>query len=323
MNPKTLIEAVRYFSDLSVCHEYMRKIKWPDGKVTCPECGCERVGEIATRPGMLRCNTKSCQKQFSYKVGTIFESSPLGLDKWFVAVWCVANAKNGISSHELHRALGVTQKTAWFMLHRIREAMKTGTFQNLKGSGEIEADETFVGGVAKNMHKHIREKKITGRGSVNKAVVQGVLERGHGNRKSRIQTWVVPNIDGSSLRPNVGQNVEFGSKVYTDEHGGYSGLARRFVHATVDHAKEYVRGAVHINGVENFWSLFKRSIKGTWTWVADFHLQRYAIEQEWRFNNREFDDGTRFEKVMKCVVGRRLTYQRLCSINDSGFMGIE
>jgi transposase-like protein len=318
--PKTLIEAVRYYSDIDMCNAKMFKMKWPNGKAECPKCGGRKIGEIKSRK-MLQC--RECRKQFSYKVGTIFEDSPIGLDRWFVAVWVIANAKNGISSHELGRALGVRQATAWFMLHRIREAMGTSTFQDLKGSGEIESDETFIGGVAKNMHKHIRERKITGRGSVNKAVVQGVLERGDGKRKSRIQTWVVPNTDGPALQPNIGRNVEFGAKVYTDAHGGYSGLARRFVHATVDHAKEYVRGAVHVNGVENFWSLFKRSIKGTWTWVADYHLQRYAIEQEWRFNNREFDDGTRFEQVMKCVVGRRLTYRRLCSINDSGFMGLE
>jgi len=174
--PKTLIEAVRYFADLRVCHEYMRAIKWPDGNVTCPACGNESVKEISTRPGTLKCNAKACQKQFSYKVGTIFESSPLGLDKWFVAVWSIANCKNGISSHELSRALGVTQKTAWFMLHRIREAMKTGTFQKLKGP--VEVDETYVGGAAKNMHADKREEKITGRGGVDKTVVQGILQRG-------------------------------------------------------------------------------------------------------------------------------------------------
>src|SRR6266568_2156340 len=156
-SPQTLIEAVRYFSDLDVCHNYMLSIKWPDGKITCPKCGGENVGNIASRR-MLQCRAKGCRKQFSVKVGTIFEDSPLGLDKWFVAVWCVANAKNGISSHELGRALGLTQKTAWFMLHRIREAMRTGIFRKL--SGTVESDETFIGGEARNMHEWKREKKI-------------------------------------------------------------------------------------------------------------------------------------------------------------------
>lgn len=173
MIPKTLIEAVRYFADVNVCHTYMRRIKWPNGKITCPDCGSERIGEIKPRH-MFNC--KDCRKQFSYKVGTIFEGSRLGLDKWFVAAWVIANCKNGISSHELGRTLGVTQKTAWFMLHRIREAMKTGTFRKLTGT--VEVDETFVGGKAANMHATRREKAIKGRGTVGKAIVQGVLQRG-------------------------------------------------------------------------------------------------------------------------------------------------
>jgi transposase-like protein len=140
-HPKTLIEAVRHFADLDVCHNYMVDLKWPDGKIVCPACGSEKIGRIATRR-MLRCNAAGCRKQFSSKVGTIFEDSPLGLDKWFVAVWCIANAKNGISSCELARAIGVTQRSAWFMLHRIRAAMRTGTFRKL--SGKVESDETLA-----------------------------------------------------------------------------------------------------------------------------------------------------------------------------------
>ena len=320
--PKTLLEAVRYFSDLSVCHEYMRRVKWPDGKVTCPKCGGERVKELATRPGLLKCNTKACQKQFSYKVGTIFEDSPLGLDKWFVAVWCIANAKNGISSHELSRAIGVTQKSAWFMLHRIREAMKTGSFRKM--DGEIEVDETFVGGLSKNMHAKKREKRITGRGSVNKVAVQGVLRRTHEGEPSEVRTYVVGNTEADTLRPNVTRNVEFGARVYTDAASGYGGLSRRFVHSTVDHgAQEWVRGRVPTNSIENVWTLLKRALKGTWTHVAAFHLHRYCHEQAWRFNHRIVGDGERFNLIMSAVVGRRITYRRLCAIGDSGFMGIE
>jgi transposase-like protein len=310
--PQNLLEAVRYFADLDICHDYMRRIKWPDGIVTCPECGSDRIGEIATRK-MLRC--RDCRKQFSYKVGTLFEDSPLGLDKWFVAVWCIANCKNGISSHELARAIGVTQKTAWFMLHRIREAMKTGTFKKLTGT--VEVDETFVGGKAKNMHQARREKVVTGRGTTGKAIVQGILERG-----GEVSTHVVPSTTASSLRPNVVNGVEFGATVYTDAHGGYSELWKRFTHATVDHAKEYVRGSIHVNGVENFWSLFKRCIKGTWVHLSPFHLQRYSDEEAFRFNNRRMDDAGRFLAVMKGVAGRRITYRQLCMIDDCGFMGI-
>lgn len=314
--PPTLIEAVRYFSDLSVCHDYMRQIKWPDGKVTCPKCGSEKCAEIKTRPGKLKCNVKACQKQFSYKVGTIFEDSPLGLDKWFVAVWSIANAKNGISSHELSRALGVTQKTAWFMLHRIREAMKTGTFRKLDGT--VEGDETFIGGEAKNMHKAVKARKITGRGAVNKIAVQGILERG-----GEVRTFVVADVEGPTLRTNIAQHVAFGAKVFTDSAAAYVGLARRFVHKTVDHAKEWVRGDVHTNGLENFWCLLKRSIGGTWTHVAGYHLHRYCHEQEWRYNHRETGDGGRFLRALQGVVGRRLTYRRLAAIDDCGFMGLE
>ena len=166
--PKTLIAAVRYFSDRD--QEYMKQVKWPDGNVTCPKCGAEKIGEVKTR-GLLRC--KTCRKMFSYKVDTIFEDSPLGLDKWFVAVWAIANCKNGISSHELGRALGVTQKTAWFMLHRIREAMRTGTFRKMQG--EVESDETFVGGLAKNMHASSEPN----RGSTERSRLlgQGLVER--------------------------------------------------------------------------------------------------------------------------------------------------
>jgi len=313
--PKSLIQAVVYYSDLDRCEAKMSRVKWSDGKPECPVCGSKHIGRIASRR-MYQCKDKDCRKQFSVKIGTIFEDSPLGLDKWFVAVWCIANAKNGISSHELGRALGITQKSAWFMLHRIREAMKTGSFRKLQGT--IESDETFVGGKAENMHKAKREKKITGRGPVNKTAVQGIMQRG-----GEVRTFVVPNIEGMTLRTNVARNVEHGSKVYTDAATGYSGLARRFVHSTVDHVREYVRGDVHTNSIENVWSLFKRCIKGIWTHIAPFHVHRYAEEEAWRFNNRKIDDGARFDRLLSMVNGKRLTYRRLCAIDDCGFMGIK
>jgi transposase-like protein len=312
--PKTLLEAVRYFSDRKVCFEAMLAVKWPDGKITCPKCGGEQIGVITSR-SMLQCKAKDCRKQFSVKVGTIFEDSPLGLNKWFVAVWAIANCKNGISSLELHRALGVRQPTAWFMLHRIRLAMKTRSFR--KFSGEVEVDETFIGGLAKNMHKHIREKRIKGRGTVGKAIVQGLLERGGEARMS-----IVASTDDERLCGNVRRNVEFGSAVYSDALPAYGPLALNYFHKAVDHLTKYVVGRVHVNGLENFWSLLKRTLRGTYVAVAPFHLERYLDEQAFRFNQRHTDDSGRFRRVLSSVVGKRLTYRVLTASGDAGFMGI-
>ncbi len=313
--PKTLMEAVAYFADASVTFKAMLAAKWPDGKIACPKCNGEAVGVIASR-SMLQCKAKDCRKQFSCKVGTIFEDSPLGLDKWFVAVWCIANAKNGISSCELARALGVTQKTAWFMLHRIRLAMKTKTFRKL--SGEVESDETFIGGRAKNMHKHVREQKIKGRGTVSKAIVQGLLERGGEARMS-----VVGRTDDETLQRTVRLNVEGGANVYTDALPAYGGLALTHIHKFVDHLTQYVNERVHTNGLENFFSLLKRMLKGTYVAVAPFHLERYTDEQTFRFNQRKTNDAGRFQRVISAVVGKRLTYKILTAQGDAGFMGIK
>lgn len=318
--PATLLEAVRHFSDLDVCHNYMIALKFPDGKFVCPKCGGTKVGEIKTRR-MLRCNTGGCRKQFSAKVGTIFEDSPLGLDKWFVAVWSIANAKNGISSCEVARALGVTQKTAWFMLHRIRVAMTTSGFRKM--DGEVESDETFVGGKAANMHKKKRERVIQGRGTVGKTVVHGLLERNLEGGTSRVRAVVVPSTESSELQPEVKRNVEPGAALFTDAHASYTGLSPRYLHEWVDHAVTYVRGRVHTNGLENFWSLLKRTIRGSYVHVAAFHLGRYLDEQVFRFNERGVDDGTRFNLVMRCILGRRLTFRQLCAIDGCGFMGLE
>ncbi len=311
--PQNLLAAVRYFADLKVCNEYMRGIKWPGGVPCCCKCGSTNVYELSTRP-ILKC--RDCKKQQSYKVGTIFEDSPLGLDKWFVAVWCIANAKNGISSHELGRALGVTQKSAWFMLHRVREAMRTGKFRKL--AGEVESDETFIGGEARNMHAWKREKKIRGRGSVGKRIVHGLLERG-----GEVRAQVVDSTEANDLQAVIRSNVARGSHVYTDAHGSYRGLEDAYVHQFVDHTLEYVRDRVHTNGLENFWSLFKRALKGTYTHCAPFHLQRYVDEEAFRYNDRKHDDAERFGIVMGRVAGRRLTWRRLCMVDGCGFMGLQ
>jgi len=314
--PETLVTAVTYFSDPKVCFEAMLGVKWPDGKITCPKCHGEEVGVITSRQ-LLQCKNKDCRKQFSVKVGTIFEDSPLPLQKWFVGIWLIANAKNGISSCELGRALGTTQKTAWFMLHRIRLAMKTGTFRKL--SGTVESDETFIGGKAKNMHKKVREKKIRGRGTVSKAIVQGLLER-----EGEVRMQVVGNTDDLTLQGTVRKHVEPGSHVYTDALPAYGGLALGYIHKFVDHLTQYVKdNVVHTNGLENFFSLLKRMLKGTYVAVAPFHLDRYLDEETFRFNERDTNDAGRFGIALSRVVGKRLTYRVLTATDDAGFMGIK
>jgi transposase-like protein len=221
----------------------------------------------------------------------------------------VANCKNGISSYEMHRALGVTQKTAWFMDHRIRLAMQTGSF--LKMSGEVEADETFIGGLAKNMHRHVKERKIKGTGGSGKEAVLGIIERTSEKGSSRIKTSHVPNVKRRTLAPEIRATVELGSHVYTDALKSYLGLSADYTHETVDHAIEFVRGHVHTNNVENFWSLLKRTLKGTYVSVDPIHLDRYLDEQVFRFHERDDKDGGRFRKVVSSVAGKRLTYREL------------
>lgn len=300
--PKTLLEAIRYFADLDVATEFTARLRWPDGPV-CPKCGVldEKHYYLKTRR-VWKC--RACKKQFSVKVGTIFEDSAIGLDKWLPAVWLIANCKNGISSYELAKDLGVTQKTGWFMLHRIRLAMQTGTFEKL--SGQVEADETFIGGKARNMHKSKRKEKITGRGSSGKVAVMGLLER-HG----KVKTKIVPDTTSRTLQVEVRENVEPGSEVHTDALRSYRGLDPEYVHNVVDHAERYVDGHVHTNGLENFWSLLKRGIKGTYVSVEPYHLFRYLDEQAFRFNEREGKDADRFAKTLGSVSGRRLTYLEL------------
>ncbi len=238
--PKTLLEAVKYFADEDVCVRTLSALRWPDGVVPCPNCQKTDHYYLATRR-VWKC--KACKKQFSIKVGTIFEDSPISLTKWLPAVWMICGAKNGISSYEIHRALGVTQKTAWFMLHRIRLAMSAGNFGKL--NGEVEADETFVGGKARNQHAWQRVGK--GRGSQDKAAVHGMIERG-----GKVVATTVPNLTGPTLRGNIERFVHPSATVYTDEFKAYAMLGKKFDHHFVDHAVEYVVDRVHTNSIENF-----------------------------------------------------------------------
>jgi transposase-like protein len=298
--PESLIEAITYFSDLDVATDYVAKLRWPTGPF-CPSCGCTEYSYLTTRR-VWKC--KACKKQYSVKVGTIFEDSALPLTKWLPAVWLIANSKNGISSHELARALGVTQKSAWFMLHRIRLAMQAKSFMRL--SGEVEVDETYIGGKARNMHKKDRERRgITGTGgSTGKTPVLGMIERG-----GRVHAEVVPDVKARTLRPRVRDAVEVESALYTDANRAYQGLGPiAYSHETVDHAERYVDGRVHTNTIENFWSLVKRGLNGTYVSVEPFHLFRYLDERVFTFNLRERNDYGRFEAVLGAVSGRRLTY---------------
>ena len=303
--PTTLVEAVRYFSDFERCREFMIELRWPDGKVTCPRCGSGRVKWLA-KARVWKCYAKHKSPTFSLKTGTIFEDSPIGLDKWITAVWLVVNCKNGISSYEMARDLGVTQKSAWFMNHRIRLALQEGSFAKL--GGEVEVDETFIGGKARNMHLSKRGLRITGTRGKDKTAVLGMLER-----NGRVRTAVLENRKKRTLQPAVREHVEAGAALYSDELLSYDGLEADYAHRVIDHAVEYVRGNVHTNGMENYCSLLKRGLNGTYVSVEPFHLFHYLDEQAFRFNNRETKGGDfeRFSLAMAQAVGRRLTYDEI------------
>ena len=304
--PKTLQQAVKYFSDLDNCDRYMIDVRWPDGKVRCPRCGAEKVTYLPNQR-RWKCYSKHPKAQFSLKVGTIFEDSPLGLDKWMMACWLIANCKNGISSCELARDLGIMQKNAWHMLQRIRLAMQAGSFEKLGGGGgNVEVDETFIGGKARNMHVATRKRRITGTGGKDKTVVVGILERG-----GEVRTAVVASRKKEVLQAEVRKHVEAGAALYSDALLSYRGLAADYAHQVIDHAVKYVEGNIHTNGIENFWSLLKRGIHGTYVSVEPFHLFRYLDEQSFRYNNRKLTDGERFAIVVKQVLGKRLTYSEL------------
>ena len=298
----TLQEAIIYFSDANNCREYVVARRWPNG-VECPRCGSKSV-KFLEKYNRWQCGARHASRQFTAKTGTIFEDSPLGLDKWLMAMWQVVNCKNGVSSYEVHRAIGVTQKTAWFMDHRIRHALSMGTINKL--SGQIEADETFIGGKARNMHAGKRAERITGTGGKDKTAVMGILERG-----GKVITKVVENRKKKALQGELPKHVVAGSAIFTDALKSYEGLTE-FQHEVIDHAVAYVDGEIHTNGLENFWSLLKRTLGGTYVSVEPFHLFRYLDEQAFRFNHRKgFNDGQRFDLAVRQIIGKRLTWDQL------------
>ncbi len=325
-SPETLHNAVLFFSNFDNCRLFMAALRWPDGIVRCPRCDSDKVVYLE-KARVYWCKGQHDRQKFSLKVGTVFEDSPIALEKWLPAVWMLVNDKNGISSWELHRALGVTQKTAWFMLHRIRAALKTGGFviqTKLGGNdaGPVEVDETFVGGKVQNMHKSrrvaIQKVRSEQRNDEadhwpGKTIVMGMLDR----ELRQVRASVIPSVKREVLQERILKEIKLGSKVYTDDATGYGGiLPHKYIHEVVSHIDEYVRGQVHTNGIENFWSLLKRTLKGTYVAVEPFHLQRYVDEQVFRFNNRAtkdnpLNDADRFVFALSKIVGKRLTYSEL------------
>jgi ISXO2-like transposase domain/Transposase zinc-ribbon domain len=305
VEPKSLQEAILYFSDPDVCLEYVVARRWPDG-VVCPTCGSKEVRFLKTRR-IWECKTNHPKRQFSAKVGSIFEDSALGLDKWLCAMWMVGSCKNGVSSYELHRALGITQKSAWFMLHRIREGMRAESGEKL--TGEVEADETFIGGKVKNMHRRSRRRiNAVNDGNWGKTVVLGLLQR-----NGDVRAMVATNRRDRAVHANVRNNVEAGAVLYTDEARVYKELSSEFVHQFVDHISAYVSGRITTNGLENFWSLLKRTLGGTYVSVDPTHLSRYVDEQAFRYKHRKVTDAERLAIIATQIINRRLTYEQLTS----------
>lgn len=298
-----LMAAIRHYSDPLTCVQEVASIKWPKGEPVCPRCGGKKHSFLKTRL-MWKC--MGCHKQFSVKVGTIFEDSPISLDKWLCAMWMLANCKKGVSSYEIADALDISQKSAWFMMHRIRFAQHHGTINKMTGT--VEADETFIGQKARNMHADKRREKIHGRGPMGKAIVFGLLDRETG----KVRTSVVGTRRKHHLHREIRENVAPGAELNTDALKSDDDLDE-YTHKVVDHAERYVDGTVHTNRLENYWPLLKRAIKGTCVSVEPFHLFRYLDEQAFRYNERELTSLERFRLVLSCIVGKRLTWETLTS----------
>ncbi len=312
--PKSLLQAIRYFADPDVCVDFVASMRWPNGAI-CAHCGGTKVSYLSTRR-IWKCMAKDCHKQFSVKTGSVFEDSPLPLDKWLTAVWLVVNCKNGVSSYEIMRDLKVTQKSAWFMLHRIRLALREGNWAKMGGedSGPVEVDETFVGPNPRKMHADKRRSRLTAMNGRNKTVVMGMLDR----EVRKVRAKMVPNVHRDTLQNEILNSIKDRSTIYTDRAPAYDNLGtlQDYVHETVNHLEEYVRGQVHTQGIENFWSLLKRGLKGTYVAVEPFHLDRYVDEQAFRYNNRAtkdnpLNDADRFVLAVSQIAGKRLTYAEL------------
>jgi transposase-like protein len=305
--PKTLQAATKYFADDQVCIDTVARLRWSDGKPTCPACGHKDHYWLDKQ---RRWKCKECWKQFSVKVGTIFEDSPLSLDKWLIALWMLVNCRNGVSSYEIGRSLGVSQKSGWFMLHRLRYALQTGSITKLgAGGAPVEVDETFIGGKARFMHRAKRERLNVQANNKAKTVVIGMLER-----NGKVRATVAENRKKQACEAAVRENVAKGANIITDEHPAYLGLRDTYTHQVINHLEGYVKENIHTNGIENFWSCLKRGLNGTYIAVEPFHLFRYVDEQAFRFNNRKdesgrvLSDGERFDAALSQIGGKRLTF---------------
>ena len=300
------------FNDEDKAREHLEAIRWPNGPV-CPHCGsfnAKRLEGQKHRAGLIQCN--DCREQYTVTVGTVFERSKIPLHKWVLATHLLCSSKKGMSAKQIERMLGVTYKTAWFMCHRIREAMKPSTDEPpLGGMGKIiEADETFVGG--KESNKHLNKRSNYGRGPVGKAAVVSLVER-----EGRVRSFHVANVTGPTLRAVLVEYASRDSVLITDEHSGYKAVGKEFrTHASVAHARgEYVRdGIIHSNTAENFFSIFKRGVIGTYHHLSKAHLARYTAEFDFRYNTRKDSDFERAEICLKGIEGKRLTYRRTAQI---------
>jgi transposase-like protein len=304
--PNTLQEAILHFADFENCKSFMISLRWPDGVAKCPRCQSEKIFWIE-KERVWKCYGKHDHAKFSLKTGTLMEDSAISLDKWLVALWLIVNCKNGISSCEIARDLGITQKSAWFLDHRIRFALHSGSIE--KFSGHVEVDETFIGGKARNMHAAKRAERNPAKGSrrsSGKTIVMGILQRG-----GKVRTAVVPTVRRKPLHTEIKKHVEAGSAIYSDALKSYNTLDGEYQHQVIDHAVSYVDGNVHTNTLENFWSLVKRQLHGTYISVEPFHLFRYLDEQTYRYNNRKLSEFDRFKIAASQLVGKRLTWDRL------------
>lgn len=317
--PKTLLEAIQTFRDEQTCIDAVAALRWLDGKPECPHCSAKDAHYYLKTQHRWKC--RKCRQQFSVKVNSIFEDSPIPLQKWLPALWQLVNCKNGISSYELAKALGVTQKTAWFILHRLRLVLKDAAAPKLgQGGGPVECDETFVGPLPRKMHKDRRERMKAAAAfagenphHVAKTTVMGMLDR----NARQVRAMVIPNVKRSTLQEQILNHIRGGTTVYTDEFPVYAwALADKFTHEVINHLRGYVSGKVHTQGIENFWSLLKRSLRGTYVAVEPFHLNRYVDEQVFRFNNRAtkdnpLNDSDRFVLALSRVANKRLTFAEL------------
>lgn len=296
----SLFQMMEAIPDEQAAIDHFVAIRWKNGAF-CPHCQSDRVYHFSDGR-THKCG--DCRKRFSIRVGTIFEDSKLPLRKWLLAIWLITSHKKGIASTQLAKDIGITQKSAWFVTQRLREAIRTQSF-NRTLKGEVEADETFIGGKEKN--KHAWQRTGGKQGGKGKIAVLGVLERG-----GELRTTITPTMSARNVQSVIRENVEPGANLMTDEHGSFVGLSRDYSHHRVNHSKgEYVRHYIlHSNGIESVWALFKRQIIGTHHWLSPKHLSRYLSEMTWRFNLREMDEGDRVNALLSQTAGR-LTYKDL------------